>query len=112
MEEAEAELEAVLLKPIMARVPDDPRLALAVLVRRFPRRWGNSRESEPVLVAEQEAGLPSPMNVVVVDPNHIEQIAEQRLEEARRAQGTSTVDPRPPCPSSDHAGDTDEGATR
>ena len=113
VEEAEAELEAVLLKPIMARVPDDPRLALAVLVRRFPHRWGSSRESEPLPVAEQEAVLPSPMNVVVVDPSLIERIAQQRLEEARRAQGTSTVDPSDlRALRVDHAGDTDEGATR
>ena len=110
VEEAEAELEAALLKPIMARVPDDPRLALAVLVRRFPRRWGTSRESEPPSVAEQATVMPSPMNVVVVDPGLIEQIAQQRLEEARRAQGTASVDLR--ALRVDHTGDRDEGAWR
>jgi len=87
VEAAEAELEASVLKTVTDRIPDDPRLALSFLAKRFPRRWGSSAES-PLLAHEPAtSGPPRQLNVLVVDPAQLQAAAQRHLQ-AHRQQST------------------------
>ena len=83
LDRAEADLEARAVKVVIDRIPSDPRLALAYLGRRFPERWGSGRRvpSEP---SDQSSGEPeSPSNVLDLDPENLENIAQRLLRDAR-----------------------------
>jgi hypothetical protein len=95
--QAEAELEAKALKVVTDRIPEDARLALAFLAKRFPERWGGGR---PVAHGEPAAPAPtghgSQFNVLVIEQNRLEAAARQHLEahRARLAEGHDrTVSP-------------------
>ena len=80
---AEAELEETVLEVVTDRIPDDARLALAFLAKRFPARWGSgtpaaARIGEPI---DQE---PPQVNVLVIDRNELEDAAQQHLEAHRQ----------------------------
>jgi hypothetical protein len=90
---AEAELADRVLGVIMEHVPDDPRLALSLSTRRLPNDWGAGRTAGPQQVPEEQAPAPPLVNILVVDPEHVEDLARQRLQQ-RRVDGVAATDLR------------------
>lgn len=43
---AESESETALLSSVIAAIPDDPKLALEILARRYPARWARTNRPE------------------------------------------------------------------
>jgi hypothetical protein len=90
--ETEAKVEAKALGVIMDRIPDDPRLAMNFLGRRFGARWGSTREAKP---QHDDGSAPepvaSPINVHVVERGELDEIVQQRLDEHRQQTGGSTL---------------------
>ena len=84
VEMAEAELEDEVLGVVTERIPEDPRLALAYLAKRFPGRWGSdararSTPAEPVTPAQ-----PQQVNVLVVDRDELDGAAREHLQAHRQ----------------------------
>lgn len=68
VERAEAEVEQSAVSSVMSHIPDDPKLALSYLAKRFPRRWA-SRGETPSRTPTQEGAAPEPPTfTAVVDP--------------------------------------------
>jgi hypothetical protein len=88
---AEADLEARMVTALTSKVEVRPELALAVLERKFPARWGRSAPPPP----------PAP---ATVDLGTMLQIALERIESKKRNQPLALPlapngaphDPRPP----------------
>jgi hypothetical protein len=89
---AEADLEARMVTALTSKVEARPELALAVLERKFPQRWGKT--------------IPPPPAPVTVDLGTMLQIALERIEAKKRKQPLALPlsangdavprDPRPP----------------
>jgi hypothetical protein len=92
VEETEAKVEAKALGVIMDRIPDDPRLAMNFLGRRFGERWGSTREPRPQHHDEPAPQpLASPVNVLVVERGQLDDAVEQRLDEHREQTGGNAL---------------------
>lgn len=84
VEAAEAELEHETLEVVTGQIPEDPRLALTFLSKRFPARWG-PRAPATATHAEPPATMQAPqVNVLVVDRDELEGAARQHLEAHRQ----------------------------
>jgi hypothetical protein len=84
VEMAEAELEDKVLGVITERIPEDPRLALAYLAKRFPGRWGSGRLATPNPTERAVPPSPPQVNVLVVDRDELEDAAREHLQAHRR----------------------------
>ena len=85
IETAEAELEEAVLEVVTNRIPEDARLALTFLAKRFPERWGSRGSSvtddgRPVEASDASV---SHLNVLVINQRHLDEAAEQHLDSHR-----------------------------
>jgi hypothetical protein len=92
LEETEAKVEAKALGVVMDRIPNDPRLAMNFLGRRFGGRWGSTREPRPQHSDEPATQPPpSPINVLIVEPGQLDDAVQQRLDVHRQMTGGKTL---------------------
>jgi len=91
VEAAEARLELGLGVVAARAAYQDPRLALQVLAKRFPERWG--RQAQLRAPGEGAAAQSQPTREVVLDPALLDEVAARLLEAARRERGRGQVGP-------------------
>jgi hypothetical protein len=83
VEAAEAQLELHLGAVVVRGALGDPRLALQLLAKRFPARWGRQAEFR---AADQGADEPAEGRELSLDPALLDQIAARLVETSRRLQ--------------------------
>lgn len=81
IERAEALIETELVKTVSKAAANDPKMALAMLGRRFPKRW---REQQTIFTAEQQDERDAVVSSVISNPDTALELAAiaHRIEDA------------------------------
>ncbi len=104
VEMAEAELEDDVLGVVTERIPEDPRLALAYLAKRFPGRWGSGAQTKPTPAKPDAPAQPQQVNVLVVDRDELQDAARQHLDAHRQRQVSPMVSTGAPAHAAELSG--------